>query len=96
MTDPLYDPLLDPSQWPFLERLSPDQLARVCRTVVLTPAGRALMNNLVLVYLLDDPPEGLSAKERLGREDVVRHLLQMVGFGTFQELSDGRSNASTE
>ena len=75
------DALFAPERWPLLEpAASPDALAALLRRIAMTPDGRTLFHTLVVRYLFDETP-GLSAERQLGREDVVKHCLQLVGLG---------------
>ena len=79
-----HDSLMQPHLWPMLERpASPEQLGQVLLTVVRTQAGRLLVNELVVAFLLSDGGT-LTAERQQGQADVVRYLLQHLGVGLSQ------------
>ena len=79
-----HDPLMQPHLWPMLERPAPGaQLGQVVLTVSRTQAGRLLLNELVIAFLLSDGG-AISAERQQGQADVVRYLLQHLGMGIDQ------------
>ena len=86
--------LFSPAQWPLLPLpRDGEDLGRCLLEVMRTDAGRLVMNSLVMTYLLRTDPE-LSAERNLGRQDVVRHLLEWLGAGLHHsELSAAQRQA---
>ena len=79
-----HDPLMQPHLWPMLERpSSPGELGQVLLIVSRTQAGRLLLNELVVAFLLSDGG-AISAERQQGQADVVRYLLQHLGAGLNQ------------
>ncbi len=79
-----HDPLMQPHLWPMLERPAPGaQLGQVILAVAHTQAGRLLLNELVVAFLLSDGGT-LTAERQQGQADVVRYLLQHLGKGLHQ------------
>ena len=71
-----------PERWPLLPRpQSAEELGRCLLEVLRTESGRLVLNSLVLTYLLGGEHGDISAERQLGRADVVRHLLEMLGAG---------------
>lgn len=79
-----HEPLMQPHVWPMLERpASPEQLGQVLLIVSRTQAGRLLLNELVVAFLLSDGG-AISAERQQGQADVVRYVLQHLGIGLNQ------------
>lgn len=73
--------LMRPDQWPLLER--PRNAQEFGATVLMvsqTRAGRLLINELVVGFLLASAPD-ITAERHEGQADVVRYLLQHLGLG---------------
>ena len=71
-----------PERWPLLPRpASNEDFGRCVLEVLRTEAGRLLLNHLVLTYLLGSDDPALSAQRQLGRQDVIRHMLEWLGAG---------------
>ena len=86
-----HDPLMQPHLWPMLERPAPGaQLGQVILTVSRTQAGRLLLNELVVGFLLADGGT-ISAERQQGQADVVRYLLQHLGAGLKQRRQPVRA-----
>jgi hypothetical protein len=75
------DPLMRPDQWPMLERpRNAQEFGEVVLTVSQTRAGRLLINELVVGFLLASAAD-IPAARHQGQADVVRYLLQHLGLG---------------
>ena len=78
-----YD-LFHPERWPMLARPRNDEeFAQVILEVMRTESGRLMLNGLVYSYMLQVDPS-ISAERAVGRHDVVRQILDMLGRGLWQ------------
>ena len=77
--------LFAPAQWPLLPLpRDGDDLGKCLLEILRSEAGRLVLNSLVHTYLLR-VDQTLSAERNLGRQDVVRHMLEWVGAGLLSD-----------
>lgn len=90
------DEILAPHLWHLLPKPSADEIAQAMLEVLMLPAGRTLIQALIHGYLLREPDID-DPSRILGRQDVVRNLMEMAGMGVKLrqqrgENSDGGRN----
>ncbi len=87
------DPLMRPDQWPLLERpRNARELGEVVLAVSQTRAGRLLINELVVGFLLAFASD-ITAERHQGQADVVRYLLQHLGPRLSRGVPQGADSA---
>ena len=85
-----------PHRWHLLPKPSPQEMAQAVVQVLTTQAGCNLFFGLMHAYMLTDIPDEYALRH-VGRQDVVKHLLEMAGLGVAlrqqqaQEQDNGRS-----
>lgn len=83
------DPLMRPDLWPMLERpRNPQEFGEVVLAVSQTRAGRLLINELVVGFMLASASD-ITAERHQGQADVVRYLLQHLGLGLNRGTAQG-------
>lgn len=87
--------LLRPTRWHHLPAHTAEAVAEAALSVAASPAGKLLFEQLIVTYLLAHPPQGTTALARfVGKQDVIRELLDIVQCGLELRRNHGRRHDS--
>ena len=86
-----------PARWHQLPRPSPADFAQAMLEILRMPAGQIMMNGLIHAYLLE-PVSDENLARSVGRQDVVKHMMEMAGLGIYQhqQMQEVRPNGGSD
>lgn len=81
-----------PTRWHLLPRPTPEEFAAAMLDMLRTPSGQTIMNGLIHEYLLAEVPDDANMIRHVGRQDVVKQMMEMAGLGVQQRQQRQRVN----
>lgn len=81
-----------PTRWHLLPLPTPAEFATAMLDMLRTSSGQVIMNGLIHEYLLAEIPDGANMDRYVGRQDVVKQMMEMAGLGVQQRQERQRVN----
>ena len=73
-----------PHAWHMLPKPTPEEFAAAIVDILRTEPGQKVMQGLVHQYLLAEVPNETNLARYIGRQDVVKQIMEMAGLGVQQ------------
>ena len=81
-----------PTRWHLLPRPTPEEFAAAMLDMLRTASGQKIMNGLIHQYLLAEVPDDANMIRYVGRQDVVKPMMEISLLGVQQRQQRQRVN----